>query len=224
MDNFPINTIDFVVIIIIVISAIISSLRGFLHEVLSIAAWIGAAFAVIYFQPLMKNLTRELIPNELFSDIITGIIIFIFVLVALSIIIKSFSSYIHKTTLNNLDRSLGFIFGVLRGVIILSIVLIVFDWFAEEPVRPYALQSSKTMPVIERTSEFILNLLPESFVKNQDNARTKENIKSTSQEMSKAKKESQQPESSSNKNKRPEGTYKEGVRRNMDRLFQNNQD
>ena len=224
MDNFPINTIDFVVIIIIVISAIISSLRGFLHEVLSIAAWIGAAFAVIYFQPLMKNLTRELIPNELFSDIITGIIIFIFVLVALSIIIKSFSSYIHKTTLNNLDRSLGFIFGVLRGVVILSIVLIVFDWFAEEPVRPYALQSSKTMPVIERTSEFILNLLPESFVKNKDNARTKENIKSTSQEMSKAKKESQQPESSSNKNKRPEGKYKEGVRRNMDRLFQNNQD
>ena len=80
------------------------------------------------------------------------------------------------------------------------------------------------MPIIERTSEFILNLLPESFMKNQDNAKTKESIKPTYEDMNKIDKESKPSESSSNRNKRPEGTYKEGVRRNMDRLFQNNQD
>ena len=120
MDSFPINGLDLAVLVILLLSALLAFMRGFVHEVLSVAAWIGAIFAVIYGLPELRHLARDTIPNSLIADSTTGVIIFLAVLVFLSMLTKILSKSIQASALNNLDRSLGFIYGLVRGAVICS--------------------------------------------------------------------------------------------------------
>ena len=89
MESFPINGLDLAVVIILMLSAILAFLRGFVHEVLSVTAWIGSIFAVIYGVPELRSFARAQIPNELVADSVTGVVIFLAALVILSILTKN---------------------------------------------------------------------------------------------------------------------------------------
>ena len=100
MESFPINGLDLAVVIILLLSAILAFLRGFVHEVLSVTAWIGSIFAVIYGVPELRSLARAQIPNELVADSITGVVIFLAALVILSILTKILSKSIQADYLS----------------------------------------------------------------------------------------------------------------------------
>lgn len=163
MQGLPVNGLDLAVGAILLISALIAFVRGFVHEVLSIAAWIGAVAAVIYGFPFVQPHARGLIPINWAADAAAAVGIFLFVLLILSIATHAVARAIQKSALNNLDRSLGFVFGIARAVVILAVGLIITDWLTERE-RPRWVETAKTLPVIEMAAEGLISVLPPSFM------------------------------------------------------------
>src|SRR3546814_1784911 len=54
MDSLPINLADLIVIVVLLVSGVFAFVRGFVHEVLAIASWVGAAFVTLYAYPLVQ--------------------------------------------------------------------------------------------------------------------------------------------------------------------------
>jgi membrane protein required for colicin V production len=163
MQGLPVNGLDLAVGAILLISALIAFVRGFVHEVLSIAAWIGAVAAVIYGFPFVQPHARGLIPINWAADAAAAVGIFLVVLLILSIVTHAVARAIQKSALGNLDRSLGFIFGIARAIVILAVGLIITDWLTERE-RPQWVESAKTLPVIEMAAEGLISVLPPSFM------------------------------------------------------------
>ena len=128
MDSLPFSTADLSVAVILLVSAILAYVRGFVHEVLAVTAWIGAALAAIYALPYLQPLASgllgpepgllfELMPLQAAFDFAMGVVVFIVTLVTLSAFSRAISRRIRQSTLHLLCRSLGLPFGLLADVI-----------------------------------------------------------------------------------------------------------
>lgn len=161
LNNLPINILDIAVIIVLLVSALFAYARGFAHEVLSVAGWIGAIFATFYGFPYAKPYLREWIAIELAADLTAGVIIFIVSLIILSYITRSISKMVQGSVLNALDRALGFLFGLVRGAVIVCLIYIGVEVVIPEDDRPEWLTTAKSMDLIGPGSEKLRTLLPD---------------------------------------------------------------
>ena len=163
MADLPINGLDLAVGIVLLISALLAFMRGFVHEVLSIAAWVGAVIAAIHGLPFVQPLARRIIPIDWAADSAAAVAIFLVVLLILSIFTHAIARSIQKSALNNLDRSLGFVFGLARALVILGVGLIITDWLTARE-RPMWMAQAKTLPVIEAAADGLKAVLPPTFM------------------------------------------------------------
>ncbi|MBL6940605.1 MAG: CvpA family protein [Rhodospirillales bacterium] len=161
MDNLPVNITDIAVIVVVLISAFLAYARGFVHEVLSVAGWIGAAFITIYAFPFVQPYARDLIPIELAADLAAGVVVFIVSLTVLSILTRAISKRVQDSTLNALDRSLGLLFGMVRGAVLVCLVYIAIEWMMPVADQPAWLRDARTMPIIELGADWLRMLIPE---------------------------------------------------------------
>ncbi|MCW8914524.1 MAG: CvpA family protein [Magnetovibrio sp.] len=153
---------DILVIGVLVISGAFAYGRGFVHEVLSIAGWVGAIFATMYATPVLEHFTLQFITDPFFATLSTGIVIFIAALVILSIITKRISTGVKESALGPLDRALGFLFGVLRGAIIVSLIWIGYAWMTPDDEQPEWLYETRTMPFVIQGADMLRALAPSS--------------------------------------------------------------
>lgn len=215
MDNLPVNITDIAVIIIVLVSAFLAYARGFVHEVLSVAGWIGAGFITIYGFPYAQPYARDLISIELAADLAAGVAIFIVSLAILSLLTRAISKLVQDSSLNALDRSLGFLFGMIRGAILVCLAYIAIEWMMPVPEQPAWLRNARTMPLIETGAEMLRRLIPEEAAASANTAAEKTN------EMIKNRKVIEgliAPEPKSG-DKQPLQGYGEKVRTEMERLI-----
>ncbi len=156
----PLNGIDVFVFAVLLVSALFAYFRGFVHEILSIIGWVGAAFAVLYGLPEVRPFVQPYIQPDWAADAAAGVVIFIVTLVVIFIITHLTTSTVRKSAINILDRSLGFVFGVARGVLLLALVHLAFmlAWNGDE--RPDWLADSRTEPYVAKVSESLKVLAP----------------------------------------------------------------
>ena len=171
MDSIPINGLDLAVIIALLVSALLAFMRGFVHEVLSIGAWVGASLTALYGLPLAQPFARKTIPIDWAADAAAAVVLFLAALLVLSFITNSLSKTVQASAMNNLDRSLGFVFGLARAAVILSILLIATDWLMDKTARPVWMQKAKTLPAIELGANVLKDLMPDSFIAAEDAAK-----------------------------------------------------
>ena len=69
MDNLPVNITDIAVAVVLLVSAFLAYVRGLVHEVLSVAGWIGGGLIAIYAFPYAKPFARDLISIEPAADL-----------------------------------------------------------------------------------------------------------------------------------------------------------
>ena len=151
---------DVGVIAVLLISALFAYARGFVHEVFAVVAWIGAIFSTFYGFPHLIPYGRQLIPIDLAADLATGLVIFIFTLVFLSMMTRSISRGVQKSALNALDRSLGFLFGLARGSLIVVISYIGLELVMPENRHPSFIHTSHSIRLIKPASRELIRLLP----------------------------------------------------------------
>ncbi len=119
---------------IIVLSAILAYSRGFVRESLAIAGWIGAAVLAYAFaakaQPLVKELPvvgKFLQESCELSLIAAFAAVFAIGLIIAALFTPLFASVVQRSVLGGLDQGLGFLFGVLRGVVLVGVAFLVYD-------------------------------------------------------------------------------------------------
>src|SRR5262249_54080199 len=110
------NIVDIVVFATILLSGALALWRGLVRELLSLAAWVGAAMATVYFYPHLRPWMHEHIKSEFGADAATGLTIFCAALIVLIPIGYLISGLVRGRALTAIDRSLGFVFGLGRGV------------------------------------------------------------------------------------------------------------
>jgi membrane protein required for colicin V production len=226
MDQLPINGLDLAVGIILLISALLAFMRGFVHEVLSIAAWVGASLAAVRGLPFARPIARGIIPIDWAADAAAAVLIFLAVLLALSILTNAIARSIQKSALNNLDRSLGFVFGLLRALVILGIGLIITDWLTNSG-RPQWMARAKTLPIIELAADGLKSILPPSFMAAGDAAKdgaAKINKAIEAKEtLDRLNMPALAVPDTADKNAKSESGYQDKERRDMERLIQTNE-
>lgn len=164
MDGFTI--IDAVVIFIVVVSALLAYSRGFVREAMSILGWIAAAILAFLFAAQAEPLIREL---PYVGEFLTGscelsiiaafAAVFALALVVVSLFTPMFSGVVRRSALGGLDQGIGFLFGALRGIILVAIAFIVYDRVAVEQTLPMVDQS-RSASIFAQTQQTIEEQIP----------------------------------------------------------------
>jgi membrane protein required for colicin V production len=156
---------DLAVVAIILISGLLAFARGFVREILSIIAWVGAAVATVYLFRFAQPVARTYIEVELIADIVAGVAVFVVVLIALSLMSHALSRRIRESALGPLDRSLGLVFGLARGAAVVALAYLVFTaMFPQPESRPEWITQARTEPWMEKGAGVLASILPKRWV------------------------------------------------------------
>lgn len=149
MSSLPINPVDLIVIAVLLLSALLALFRGFVKEVLGIAGWVAAVAATIFFFPIVRDIVRSYIDSRLIADIVTGAVIFLPTLILCSLLTHWISEQVRASAVSAVDRSLGFLFGLARGALIVMVAWWVADRLMPPPTQPAWLLEARTRPLAE---------------------------------------------------------------------------
>ncbi len=159
----PITWLDFLLLGVMMISGLLAMIRGFMREILSITAWAAAAAATILLYNRLLPIAKANISNDMLA---TGAVIggvFLITLLLVSIITVRISDMILDSRIGALDRTLGFLFGLARGLIIVVVAFLFFSWLVPGNKQPDGVRNAKSRVVLENTGEWLQALLPQDM-------------------------------------------------------------
>jgi len=157
------NAVDFAVLVVIALSAVFAFARGFVREALSIVAWVGAALITLYSFNYAYALVARFVTTPLLADLVAGAGVFLIALIILTILTGYLARFVHSSALSPIDRTLGLIFGVARGAILVSLAYLVIDVSLPQTDRPSWLQDAKSEPLLAQGADLLRGVLPESL-------------------------------------------------------------
>ncbi|TDQ78490.1 membrane protein required for colicin V production [Dongia mobilis] len=165
------NFLDLIILGVLALSALLAFSRGFVKEMLSILGWIGAVVATIMLFAPARIHVRQYITEPLLADIATGIGIFVITLFLCGLVNHWLSGHVRNNGLGALDRSLGLVFGLVRGAVVICAAYILMAWvMPDREERPDIVNEARTLPVVERGAAYLLTLLPEDILKQGEEA------------------------------------------------------
>jgi membrane protein required for colicin V production len=131
-----VTSFDYIVLAILGVSALLGLMRGFIKEVLSLIAYVVAFLASIWWGPLMATWFTPYIENSLLRMGLAYAIVFIAMLLMVGLVNVTLATMIQKTGLTPADHGLGGLFGLMRGLL-LVLVLVVLAGYTELPKEPW---------------------------------------------------------------------------------------
>ena len=157
----PITILDLVLLGVMLISGLLAMVRGFMREILSIVAWCAAALVTLQAYPKTLPTAKEYIANETVASVAVIAGLFILTLIIVSIITVRISDMILDSRIGALDRTLGFLFGLARGLLIVVVAFLFFTWLVAEKQRPDWVTDAKSRVVLQGTGDWLMSLLPD---------------------------------------------------------------
>ncbi len=157
------NWADLLVLALLLLSALVGLLRGFVREALGLCAWIAAALLAIRFSPEAEPFARRLIGDDSVADPVAFLAVFGVLLIAFLLVAAALGGLVRGSLLGGLDRLAGFGFGVLRGFAVLAIAYLVAVPLLPEAGWPHALTASRSLPYVRAGAAFVAVRLPERF-------------------------------------------------------------
>jgi membrane protein required for colicin V production len=154
-----VNAVDIAVVVVLLASGVFALMRGFVYEVLAMAGWIAAGLAALWGIPLVRPYVQPYIASQTLADIAGGTAIFLIALLVSSFLTHAVSRRVQKSAVSSVDRSLGFAFGLLRGLLLVSLCFMVVTKLMA-PEEPQVLTSAKTRPLLAAGARFIQSLVP----------------------------------------------------------------
>ena len=152
---------DLILIAVMLISGLLAMVRGFMREVLSIVAWGAAAIATLFAYSRLLPYAREYFNNEYVAAGVTIGGVFLLTLIVVSALTVRLSDRVLDSRIGALDRTLGFLFGLGRGLLIVVVAFIFFDWLVPARSQPEGLRDARSRVVLEGTGQWLMSLLPE---------------------------------------------------------------
>lgn len=155
---------DGLLIGLMLVSGVLAMIRGLSRELLSVVSWVAAAAAAFYFRerlsPFLATYTAQISSSKTVAEIAAAAIIFAIVLIVVSVVTMKIADFIVDSRVGPLDRSLGFVFGALRGALLVVVGLMFYNWFMPNNQWPW-IADAKSKPFLESIGNRIVELLPE---------------------------------------------------------------
>src|SRR5207302_4571160 len=157
----PITLLDIVLILVMLISGLLAMVRGFMREVLSITAWILAAVATLYSYGKLLPFAKQYFNSDIVAAIVVVGGVFLLTLLVVSVFTIRISDMVLDSRVGALDRTLGFLFGLARGLIIVVIAFLFFAWLVPDRSQPDWVRSAKSRVVLQGTGDWLMSMLPD---------------------------------------------------------------
>jgi membrane protein required for colicin V production len=159
----PITIFDGIVIGVTLFSAVLAMVRGFSREVLSIASWAGSVAAAYYLYPLLVPYAENYTSDNRIAIAASAGIIFLVALIIISFITSRIADFIIDSRIGALDRTLGFLFGAARGLLLLVIAVAFWNWLVPPQAQPTWVEQAKSKPFLDTLVARLVAVLPEDI-------------------------------------------------------------
>ncbi len=157
----PITLLDIMLIVVMLVSGLLAMVRGFMREVLSILAWILAAGATLYAYSKLLPYAKQYFNNDIVAAAVVIGGVFLLTLLVVSVITVRISDAVLDSRVGALDRTLGFLFGLARGLVIVVVAFMFFSWLVPDRSQPEWVRSAKSRVVLTGTGQWLMSMLPE---------------------------------------------------------------
>jgi len=139
------NLTDYLVIVAVVASAIVGAMRGFLREAVALAAWVTALFLAWHFSDLIAPHLGGLMSDSDVRPWAARVIIVLLVLLLGAGVGTALGHFVRLSIFSGMDRFLGFVFGTVRGLVLLGVFVILGQllrldeerWWSQSLLIPY---------------------------------------------------------------------------------------
>jgi len=157
----PITWLDLILLLVMFVSGLLAMIRGFMREILSIAAWGIAALTTLYSYSRVLPTVKQYFSSDTVATAATVVGIFLLTLLIVSILTVRISDLILDSRVGALDRTLGFLFGLGRGLLIVVVAYLFFDWLVPDRSQPEWVRGAKSKVVIKSTGDWLKSMLPD---------------------------------------------------------------
>ena len=159
----PVTLLDLILLGVMLISALLAMIRGFMREILSITAWAAAAVATVLLYGRLLPIAKQNINSDIVANVAVVGGVFIVTLLVVSIFTIRISDMILDSRIGALDRTLGFLFGLARGLIIVVVAFLFFSWLVPTSKQPDGVRNAKSRVVLQGTGDWLQALLPQDM-------------------------------------------------------------
>jgi len=156
----PITLLDGILVGFTLVSAMLAMVRGFSREVLSVASWVIAAIAAYFLYPVVLPYVTPYIDNAMLALGVAAAAVFFVALIVVTIITMKIADFIVDSRIGALDRTLGFLYGAARGILVVAVALLFLNWLlGSNP--PSWITEAKSRPLLDAVGGWLQSLLPE---------------------------------------------------------------
>ncbi len=177
MVHTTINILDLIVFAVLGLSALLSFFRGFVREVLSLGAWVGATIITLYAFPHVAALLKPHVGSTMVASGFAALFTFMGALIIISIFNGLLLKFLKTgSDVGVLDNGLGLIFGLARGALLIAVVYFLFSLSTDKSQHPEWFEGSVSLPYVERAATWVAEVAPDYLKevsegdKNVDNA------------------------------------------------------
>lgn len=152
---------DLFALLVLLVSGVLALMRGFVREALTIAAFVAAALGALWSRPVFAGLLEGIVGSPLIANLIALGGVFLLIYLAVSFITSSLKTSSRQgEDVNVIDRSLGFVFGLVRGLVLVGLFVLVFR-NTLPGAQPEWLQGARIYPMANATANLLQRLAPE---------------------------------------------------------------
>lgn len=216
MSNLGVNMVDVAVVGVLLVSGIFAFARGFVREVLGIVSWVVAIVGALQAFPFASALARRYMDGSLIPDIVAGGGVFLLLLVIASIATHYVTQSVRESAVNALDRSLGFLFGLVRGAVLVCLIWMGVDFVIQPKSQPAWILDARTRPLAVTGGEWLAKLVPGEMA-----GRMNREVERPASESRRSTGDTKKPEARTDSEK--ETGYKSDQRQDLEALIRNQQ-
>lgn len=214
-----ITAFDWTVITVVGLSGLLALFRGFVREVLSLAAWIAAVLTTIHFMGPAAEMLKPHVPTKIIATGGAAFGIFFGVLILCAIINSMIIRFLNDgSDIGLMDSVLGMVFGIARGMFILAIAYLMITVVLPKGEFPDWMKNARTRPYVEASAQLLARMAP-GYVNNL--SELSKQAKDQGEQAAKEKLKKELDEELQKKNSTTDTGYNEDKRKELERLLNN---
>jgi membrane protein required for colicin V production len=157
------NWVDLVVLAVVVVSAMLALMRGFVREVMGIGAWVGAAVVTFWGAPGLEPRMRAWTDNADFATPLAYLVVFVAALILFSVAAGLIGGVVRGSGLGGIDRTLGVLFGLARGAALVVVAYIAAGFLITPDRWPEPVLQSRALPFAYVGATWLASQMPPQY-------------------------------------------------------------
>lgn len=153
---FDLTTLDYVYIIVLLASTVWATIRGGVYETIATLSWVAAAIAARFASPWLDGVFQswfKLPDSTVVTLVASYFAVFFVILLLVGFVNQKLRDRIQESMMNVTDHTLGVIFGIIRGVVVMGIVYWIGLWYYSDlPNMPKWMENARTRPIMQLTA------------------------------------------------------------------------